>query len=104
MPRFKDVLKVGNCVRLRDTCGRCHSCEGSGDNLKAMDDLILSGQCRGGKIGMAEFDCIGDNLAFGVSVDKFEAAVGLQGWTNVKPFLAQKSQDCQDAGLAWMRS
>ncbi len=42
MPRFKDVLKVGNCVHLGDTCGRCHPCEGSRNNLKAMDDLILS--------------------------------------------------------------
>jgi hypothetical protein len=39
---------------------------------------------------MAEFDCIGDNLAFGVSVDKFEAAVQLQGQTNVEAILGTK--------------
>jgi hypothetical protein len=55
-----------------------------------MDDPILCGRCRDGKVGMAEFDCIGDNLAFGVSVDKFEAAVQLQGWTNVEAILGTK--------------
>ncbi len=36
---------------------------------------------------MAEFDCVGDDLALGVSIDKLEAAVGLHGWTNVEPIL-----------------
>jgi hypothetical protein len=40
-----------------------------------MDDLILCGQCRDKKIRMAEFVCIEDSLAFGVRVDKIEAAV-----------------------------
>ncbi len=75
MPRFEDVSKVGNCVHLGDTCGRRRTSEGFGNNLKAMDNSILCGQCRDGKVRMAEFDCIGDNLAFGVRVDKFEAAV-----------------------------
>jgi hypothetical protein len=44
-----------------------------------MDDLILCGWCRDRKLGTAVFDHIRDNLAFGVSVDKFEAAVQLQG-------------------------
>jgi hypothetical protein len=44
-----------------------------------VDDLILCGRCRDGKIRMAEFNCIGDNLAFGVQVDNFEAAIQLQG-------------------------
>jgi hypothetical protein len=72
---FEDVSKVGNCIHLGDTCGRRRPCKGYQDNLKAMDDSILCGWCRDGKVGMAEFDCIRDNLAFGVSVDKFEAAV-----------------------------
>jgi hypothetical protein len=75
MPRSKDVFKVGNCVHLGDNCGRHHPCKGSGNNLKAMDNLILCGRCRDRKVGMAEFNRIGDNLAFGVSIDKFEAAV-----------------------------
>ncbi len=86
----RDVSKVGNCVHLGDTCGRSRPCKGSGNNLKAMDDSILCGWCRDGKVGIAEFDCIGDNLAFGVSVDKFEAAVQLQGWTNVEAILGTK--------------
>jgi hypothetical protein len=40
-----------------------------------MDDSILCGRCRDKKVRIAKFDHIGDNLAFGVSVDKFEAAV-----------------------------
>ncbi len=103
MPRFKDVSKVGKCIHLGDTCGRHHPCKGSGNNLKAMNDSILCGRCRDRKVGMVVFDRIRDNLSFGVSVDKFEAAVQLQGWTNV-PFLARKSQDQQDADLAWMRT
>ncbi len=39
---------------------------------------------------MAEFDHIGDDLAFGVSVDKFEAAIRLYGWTNVEAILGTK--------------
>jgi hypothetical protein len=31
---------------------------------------------------VAEFDCVGDDLALGVCIDKFEAAVGIHGWTN----------------------
>ncbi len=39
---------------------------------------------------MAKFDCIGDDLAFGVQVDKLEAAIQLQGWTNVEAILGTK--------------
>jgi hypothetical protein len=81
---------VGDCVHLGEPCGRHRPCKGSGDNLKAMDNTILCRRCRDGKVGMAEFDCIGDNLAFGVSVDKLEAAVQLQGWTNIEAILGTK--------------
>jgi hypothetical protein len=87
MPRFEDVSKIGNCIHLGDTCGRHRPCDGSGDILKAIDNSIHCGWCRDRKVGMAEFDCIGDNLAFGVSLGKFEAAVQLQGWTNVDAIL-----------------
>jgi hypothetical protein len=90
MPRFKDVLKVGDCIHLGDTCGRRRPCKGFGINLKAMNNSILCEQCRDGKVGMTEFGRIGDNLAFGVSVDKFEAAVQLQGLTNVEAILGTK--------------
>jgi hypothetical protein len=86
-PIFKDVSKVGDCVHLGDTFGRRrHPCDGFGNNLKAMDDSIFCGRCRDGKVRMAEFYCIGDNLAFGVRVVKFEAA----GWTNVEAVLGMK--------------
>ncbi len=39
---------------------------------------------------MAEFEHIGDNLAFGVSIDKFEAVGQLQGWTNIEAILGMK--------------
>ncbi len=55
-----------------------------------MDDSILCGQCRDRKVGMAEFNRIRENLAFGVSVDKFDAAVQLQGRTNVEAILGTK--------------
>ncbi len=48
-----------------------------------------------GTVGMAEFYCIGDDLALGVCIDKLEAAVGVLGWTNVEASLAQKSQERQ---------
>ena len=39
---------------------------------------------------MAELDCVGDDLALPVSVDKHEAAVGIHGWTNVESILGPK--------------
>ncbi len=89
-PRFEDVLKVGNYIHLGDTCGRHHLCKGSSNNLKAIDDSILCGRCRDRKVGMAEFNCIRDNLAFCVIFDKFEAAERLQSWTNVEAILGTK--------------
>ena len=74
-PRFKDVSKVGNCLHLGDTCGRCRPCKGSSNNLKAMDDSILCGQCRDREVGMAKFNHIWDNLTLGVHIDQFEAVV-----------------------------
>ncbi len=39
---------------------------------------------------MAEFDCVRDDLAFGVRINKLEAAVGVYGWTNVETILSTK--------------
>jgi hypothetical protein len=39
---------------------------------------------------VAKFDCVRDDLAFGVSIDKLEAAVGVHGWTNVEAILSTK--------------
>jgi hypothetical protein len=55
-----------------------------------MDNSIVCGQCRDRKVGMAEVDHIRDNLTSSVSVDKFEAVVRLQGWTNVEVILGTK--------------
>jgi hypothetical protein len=55
-----------------------------------MDDSILCGRCRDRKVGMAEFDCIGDDLALGVCIDQLEAAVGFHGWTNEETILGTK--------------
>ena len=69
-----------------------------------MNDSVLCRWGWDGKVGMAEFYCVRDNLALGVSIDKLEAAVGVHGWTNVESILAQKSLDQRVAGLAWMRT
>ncbi len=58
--------------------------------MKAMDDSVLSGWRRDRKVGMAELDCVGDDLAFCVSIDELEAAVGIHGWTNVESILCPK--------------
>ena len=39
---------------------------------------------------MAEFHRVGDDLAFGVSIDQLKAAVGIHGRTNVKTILGTK--------------
>jgi hypothetical protein len=39
---------------------------------------------------MAECDCVGDDLALGVCIDKLEAAVGIHGWTNLESILGTK--------------
>jgi hypothetical protein len=39
---------------------------------------------------MAEFDCVGDDLALGVCIDKLEAAVGIHCWPNVESILGTK--------------
>jgi hypothetical protein len=39
---------------------------------------------------MEEFDCVGDDLALGVCIDKLEAAEGIHGWTNVESILGTK--------------
>ncbi len=83
-------MEVGNGFNLGDACGRRRTREGTGDSLKAMDDSVLSRWHRDSKVGVAELDCVGDDLAFRVSIDKLEAAVGIHGWTNVESILGPK--------------
>ena len=55
-----------------------------------MNDSVFCRRSRDGQVGMAEFDCVGDDLALGVCVDKLEAAVGIHGGTNVESILGTK--------------
>ena len=55
-----------------------------------MNDSVFCRRSRDGQVGMAKFDCVGDDLALGVRIDKLEAAVGIQGWTNVEAILGTK--------------
>ena len=75
---------------MGDACGRRRTREGTGDNLKAVNDSVFCRRSRDGKVGMAEFYRVGDDLALGVCIDKLEAAVGIHGWTNVEAILGPK--------------
>ncbi len=55
-----------------------------------MNDSVLLGRGWDGKVGVAELDCVRDDLAFGVSIEKLEAAVGVHGWTNVETILSTR--------------
>ncbi len=41
---------------------------------------------------MAKFDCVGDNLTLEFRINQFEAAVRLQGWTNVEAIFGMEVQ------------
>ncbi len=64
-----------------------------------MNDSVLRGRGWDGKVGVAEFDCVRDDLAFGVSIDKLEATVGVHGWTNVEAILSTKVPGLADCWL-----
>ena len=55
-----------------------------------MNDSVFCRRGRDGKVGVAEFDRVGDDLALGVCIDKLEAAVGIHGWPNVESILGTK--------------
>jgi len=55
-----------------------------------MNDSVFGRWSRDRKIGMAEFKCVGYDLALGVCIDKLKAAVGIHGWTNVEAILGTK--------------
>ena len=55
-----------------------------------MNDPVLCRRSWDGKVEMAEFHCVRDDLALGVSIDKLEAPVGVHSWTNVKAILSTK--------------
>ncbi len=58
--------------------------------MKSVNDSVLSRRGWDGEVGVAEFDCVRDDLAFGVRIDKLEAAVGDHGWTNVEAIFSKK--------------
>ena len=55
-----------------------------------MNDFILCSWCWDGKVGVAEFHCVGDDLTLGVSIHKFETAVGIHGGADVGAILGTK--------------
>ncbi len=63
---------------------------GTGHYLKSVNDSVLRRRGWDGEVGVAEFDCVRDDLAFGVRIDKLEAAVEVHGWTNVEAILRTK--------------
>ena len=81
---------VGNGFDLGDACGWRRTSNCTGDNLKAMNDSVFGRRSRDGQVGMVKFDCVGDDLALGVCIDKLEAAVGIHGRTNVESILGTK--------------
>ncbi len=44
-----------------------------------MNDLIFGRRHRDSEVRMAKFDCIQDDLAFGVGLDYLEVGVGIEG-------------------------
>jgi hypothetical protein len=53
-----------------------------------MDYLVFRGLCRNSDVGVPEFNHVGDDLAFGVSLDKLEAPVAVQCMANLEAFLS----------------
>jgi hypothetical protein len=52
-----------------------------------MGNPVLSQWCWDGAVHMPEFDRVGDDLALGVRLDKFEATVGVERRPDVESFL-----------------
>jgi hypothetical protein len=53
-----------------------------------MDDFDFQSLRGDSDVRMPEFNHVGDDLAFGVGLDKLEAPIGVQGRTNVEAFLS----------------
>ncbi len=62
-----------------------------------MDDLVFQSLQRDSDVGVPEFNRVGDDLAFGVGLDKLEALVGVQGRANVEAFLSVEVPRVTDA-------
>jgi hypothetical protein len=64
-----------------------------------MDDLIFRGLRRHSDV-VPKFNHVGDDLAFGVQLDKLEAPVRIQGRTNVEAFLSTEVPRATGARLS----
>jgi hypothetical protein len=53
-----------------------------------MDYLVFRDLRRDSDVGVPEFNHVGDDLAFGVRLDKLETLVGVQCRANVEAFLS----------------
>jgi hypothetical protein len=55
-----------------------------------MDYLVFQDLSRDSDVGELEFNCVGDDLAFGVGLDKLEAPVRVQCRANVEALLSME--------------
>ncbi len=58
-----------------------------------MGDPVLSQWCWDGVVRRPEFDRVGDDLALGVHLKKFEAKVGVERRPYVESFLGAEPQE-----------
>jgi hypothetical protein len=58
--------------------------------LEAVDYLIFRQEQWDGAVCMPELDCVGDDLALGVTLDQLEASVRIQCQANVEAFLGME--------------
>jgi hypothetical protein len=87
MPRLEKITEIGDGLDLGNGCrGRCIS-EGTGHNLEAVDDFVVGSGSRYGAVGMTKLDCVGDDLALGVTLDQFETAIQVKCRPNVEAVL-----------------
>ena len=83
-PCFKQFSEIGYGLKLGDGCWKRRILEGTCNCLEALDDFIFRGWRRDGAKRMSEFNCIRDNLAFGITLDQPEAPVRVHRWSNVE--------------------
>ena len=68
-PLLKEVAKVGNGVKLGDGLGDWNILKSIRHDLKAGNEPVR--RCGGWDlaVGVAEFDCVGDDLVFCIHLD-----------------------------------
>jgi hypothetical protein len=58
--------------------------------VETVDNPIFSRWHWDGAVGMPKFNCVRNNLALGIHLDKFEATVRVEGGPDVKAFFGSK--------------